>query len=125
MKYQRTILEPKIEIDYLVTVHYFEYGKNFNFDIEKHDFWEFVYVDKGEATVLSGDVRYALRQGDMFFHQPNTPHAAVANGVVAPNMVILSFGTKSPAMDWFAERRLSIHEEEKELLQEALRLVGS
>ena len=121
MKYQRTILESKIEIDYLVTVHYFEYGKNFNFDTEEHDFWEFVYVDKGEATVLSDDVRYALRQGEMFFHQPNTPHAAFANGVVAPNMVILSFGTKSPAMQWFAERRLSIHEEEKELLSKIVR----
>ena len=121
MQYQPTILEPKIEIDYLVTVHYFEYGKNFNFETEQHDFWEFVYVDKGEATVLSGDVRYALRQGEMFFHQPNAPHAAVANGVVAPNMVILSFGTQSPAMDWFAGRRLSIHEEEKELLSKIVK----
>ena len=36
-----------IQIDYLVTVHYFEYSKDFAFDCEQHDFWELVYMDKG------------------------------------------------------------------------------
>lgn len=121
MEYIRTILKKEIEVEYLVTVHYFEYGKNFNFKPERHNFWELVYVDKGEATVESGDVRYALRQGEIFFHKPNVPHAAFANGVVAPNMVIISFGCSSKAMDWFAGKRLSINEREKELLSKIIR----
>lgn len=121
MEYIRTLLKKEIEIEYLVTVHYFEYGKNFNFETEKHNFWELVYVDKGEATVVSGDVRYALRQGEIFFHKPNTPHAAFANGVVAPNMVVISFGCSSKAMDWFAGKRLSINEGDKEILSKIIR----
>ncbi len=116
MGYEKTHLEKTIEIDYLVTVHYFEYGKNFNFAAEKHDFWELVYVDKGEATVLSDDVRYALRQGEIFFHRPNSMHAAVANGMVAPNMVVLSFGCHSPSMEWFSGKRLTVGDSEKRLL---------
>lgn len=119
--YKATVLRRELTVDYLVTVHYYEYSKNFEFDCEQHDFWELVYVDKGEATVLSDGVRYALRQGEMFFHKPNESHAAMANGVVAPNMVILSFGCTSPAMDWFAGRRLTIREEEKELLSRILK----
>lgn len=121
MDYIRTTLKKEIQVDFLVTVHYFEYGKNFNFEPEKHDFWELVYVDKGEATVVSGDVRYALRQGEIFFHKPNVSHAAFANGVVAPNMVIISFGCDSEAMKWFAGKRLSINEGEKELLSRIIK----
>ncbi len=121
MEYVKTKLQDAIRVDYLVTVHYFEYGKNFNFEPEEHDFWELVYVDKGEATVLSDDVRYALRQGEIFFHKPNTSHAAFANGIVAPNMVVISFGTDSPAMDWFAGKRLPINEGDKELLSKIVR----
>ena len=119
--YQPTVPRYDIRVEYLVTVHYYEYSKNFEFDCEQHDFWELVYVDKGEATVLSDGVRYALRQGEMFFHKPNELHAAMANGMVAPNMVIVSFGCHSPAMDWFTGRRLAVDEEEKECLSRLLK----
>lgn len=120
-EYMQTVPKEELKVDYLVTVHYYEYSKNFEFDCEQHDFWELVYVDKGEATVLADGVRYALRQGEMFFHRPNELHAAIANGVVAPNMMILSFGTQSPAMEWFADRRILVGEAEKELLSGILR----
>ena len=111
-----------IQIDYLVTVHYFEYSKDFAFDCEQHDFWELVYMDKGEGTILSDDVRYSLRQGEMFFHKPNESHAAFANGVVAPNMVILTFGCNSPAMDFFKQnQRLTVNDAERALLSDLIR----
>lgn len=111
-----------IAVDYLVTVHYFEYSKDFAFDCEQHDFWELVYMDKGEGTILSDDVRYSLRQGEMFLHKPNESHAAFANGVVAPNMVILSFGSQSPAMDFFKQnQRLTVNDAERALLSDLIR----
>ena len=109
-------------VDYLVTVHYFEYSKDFQFDTEEHDFWELVYMDKGEGTVLSDGVRYSLRQGELFIHKPGESHASIANGVVAPNMVIVSFGCESPVMDFFKEnQRLTVNDTERSIISELIR----
>lgn len=50
MTYIPTPLKREIIIDAVVTIHYFEYMRDFVFPGESHDFWEFLYVDKG--TVL-------------------------------------------------------------------------
>ncbi|MBQ3132927.1 MAG: helix-turn-helix transcriptional regulator [Clostridia bacterium] len=111
-----------IQVDYLVTVHYFEYSKDFEFDPERHDFWELVYMDKGEGTVFSDDVRYSLRQGELFIHKPNELHATYANGVVAPNIVIVSFGCDSPVMDFFkSNQRLTVNDAERAILADIVR----
>ena len=47
MTYVKTQLKREITIPAIVTIHYFEYMKDFAFKGESHDFWEFLYVDKG------------------------------------------------------------------------------
>ena len=46
MEYQKTALNREITVNEIVTVHYFEYTKDFAFSGEMHDFWEMVYIDK-------------------------------------------------------------------------------
>lgn len=52
MTYIKTKLKRSIDIDAIITLHYFEYMKNFEFKGESHNFWEFLYVDKGTIAVL-------------------------------------------------------------------------
>ena len=54
MTYIKTKLKRSIDIDAIITLHYFEYMKNFEFKGESHNFWEFLYVDKGTIAVPSG-----------------------------------------------------------------------
>lgn len=79
-----TIPRREMAVEAIVTVHYFEYAKNYVFEGEKHDFWEFLYVDKGEVEVMADSTGYRLRQGEMIFHKPDEFHNVFANGVVAP-----------------------------------------
>lgn len=51
MTYIKTKLKRSIDIDAIITLHYFEYMKNFEFKGESHNFWEFLYVDKGTVAV--------------------------------------------------------------------------
>lgn len=55
MGYVPTVLEKEIVIDSIITIHYFEYTRDFVFKGEKHDFWEFLYVDKGQVSVCKDD----------------------------------------------------------------------
>lgn len=116
MNYKPTRLKRVFSISEIYTVHYFEYEKDYSFKGESHDFWEIVYVDKGEIEIDMGREKHILPQGHIAFHQPNEYHNLRANGVVAPNLVVISFGCKSPAIDFFKKRILPLSDIEKHLL---------
>ncbi len=114
--YVRTPIKRDIHLDALVTVHYFEYAKNYRFDGESHPFWELLYVDKGEVdTTADGVVRH-LQRGDIQFHKPNEFHSLSANGVVAPNLVVIAFDSQSEAMTHFEGTVYQAGEAERDLL---------
>lgn len=80
MTYIPTPLKREIIIDAVVTIHYFEYMRDFVFPGEFHDFWEFLYVDKGILRVTAGDHTCDLTSGQMIFHEPGEFHALSALG---------------------------------------------
>jgi len=106
--YTLTSLKNEITIKHIISVHYFEYSKNYIFEGERHNFWELLYVDKGEINVMADEEKYILQKGQIIFHQPNEWHNVIANGVVAPNLVVIAFNCNSKAMDFFKQRILSI-----------------
>ncbi|MDD4493730.1 MAG: AraC family transcriptional regulator [Eubacteriales bacterium] len=116
MDYQKTHLKEVINIRYIYTVHYFEYSKDYVFEGEEHDFWEFLYVDKGEVDVLAGERKIRLEQGEMIFHKPAEFHNVWSTGETAPNLVVISFECKSPAMKRFENTLLSVDNYCKNLL---------
>jgi len=105
-----------VVVDSVYTVHYFEYTSSYAFAGEEHDFWELVYVDKGSIRVRDGEETFDLSRGQLIFHPPGRFHALSANGITAPNLVVVSFRCDSPAMDFFRGRILSSGEEERSLL---------
>lgn len=121
MDYVRTILKDEFAINNVVTIHYFEFARDYVFEGEFHDFWEFVYVDKGEVEVMAGDKGYKLKQGDMIFHKPNEFHNLWANGKVAPNLIVISFDCKSKSMKYFENKIISVGDTIKKLLASILK----
>jgi AraC-like DNA-binding protein/mannose-6-phosphate isomerase-like protein (cupin superfamily) len=115
-EYTFTNIKEEIHIKRIVTVHYFEYGKDYSFSGEKHDFWELLYVDKGEAKVMAETSNYILKQGEIIFHKPNEFHNIWSNGTIAPNLVVIAFDCKSKSMDFFKGRILNLSDKEKKYL---------
>ena len=103
-------------VECIYTVHYFEYTSNYVFTGEHHDFWEFLYVDRGSVRVTAGKKEYDLSRGQIIFHAPGEFHALSANGVVAPNLVVVSFRCDDPAMEFFRSRIMVLNTEERTLL---------
>lgn len=114
-QYTKTSVQRKLHIHALVTVHYFEYSKDYRFDGEAHPFWELVYVDKGEVDAVSDEQVHHLQQGDILFHKPNEFHGLRANGIKAPNLVVISFDSDSDAMQRFKNTRFKAGEAERAL----------
>lgn len=120
MEYAATRVREEFCIKKLVTVHYAEYSKDFVFAGEKHDFWEMVYVDKGEIDVISNESTRRLHQGDLIFHKPNEWHQLRCNGIAAPNLAIVSFLCSSPMMQQFENGIYRVDGEQKALISKLI-----
>lgn len=119
--YTRTHLKQTIVINKVITMHYFEYGKDFVFNGEKHDFWELLYVDKGEIDVRADDKRHSLKQGTIIFHKPNEFHSFYTAKGKAPNLIVMTFDCHSEAMNRFANQVITLEDEERNLLAQIVK----
>lgn len=116
MAYVKTYLKREIVIDSIITLHYFEYMKDVVFDGESHNFWEFLYVDKGTVSVTAGSNNLILHAGDIVFHKPDEFHAFESIGSTPPNLVVFSFVCFSTAMQFFRNKSFTLKTEERELI---------
>ena len=123
MSFTHTFLKEEFNIESIVTVHYFEFAKNYVFEGERHDFWELVYVDKGELEIMAEDKGYKLKQGEMIFHKPNEFHNLWANGKIAPNIIVITFDCNSTAMEFFENKFLLTGNTVKDLLSKIIKEV--
>jgi AraC-like DNA-binding protein/quercetin dioxygenase-like cupin family protein len=110
--YIKTQIKNVINVTKIVTIHYYEFDKNFTFDGEKHDFWEMVYIDKGKVEVQSEKDKFTLNQGEIIFHRPNEFHAIKAIDS-SPNFFVISFVCNSPLIKYFEKYHTTLNKELK------------
>ena len=108
--------EKIFNIEKLITIFYMEFSKDFEYDGESHDFWEMVYIDKGEMVCTADKNRFVLKSGELTFHKPNEFHNLSGNKSIAPNVSIMTFETKSREMKYFEGKIFKLNSEEKALL---------
>ena len=121
MTYKGTLLRDTISIHEVFTIHYFEYMSDFSFAGESHNFWEFVFVDKGEIDIYMESIHARLKKGEVAFHKPNEFHRLQATGSCAPNLVVISFECNDAVMQFFEGKILSLDETERVLLGEIVK----
>ena len=116
MNYIPAGLKDKIEIEDIVTVHYFEFSKDYCFTGESHDFWELVYVDGGSIIASSDEKEFYLKAGDMIFHKPDEWHNLRGDGENASNVAVISFISDSVYMKYFHNKILKCGNKQKEMI---------
>lgn len=114
--YTKMNFDTLFHIENIITIFYMEFSKNFHYEGEKHDFWEMVYIDKGEMICTADTKRFILKSGEMTFHKPNEFHNLSGDNSVSPNVSILTFECKSRAMKQFEGKIFRLNSEEKNLL---------
>lgn len=117
MEYRKHNLKQIIDVKKIISIHYFELSKNFDYPAEAHDFWEFHYVDKGQVISLADGNENHLHQSEIIFHKPFSTHQLRSNGTIAPNVCVLSFECKSKAMEFFKDKIFKLTKEQKTLIQ--------
>lgn len=106
--FEKHKFENILNITKLVTVHYFEYDKDFVFEGESHDFWEMVYVDNGEVIITADKEEFTLKEGELYFHRPSEFHKVRANGKTSANAFVATFVCSSAVMKLFIKRKMTL-----------------
>ena len=111
-----------INIQKIVTIHYQELQKGYCAEIESHNFWELIYVDKEHAVIEIDGVETLVNRGEMFFIAPNASHT-VKTKDSEPNIFIISFDCHSESVNFFRDKKIEInssyHYLLKNIMQEA------
>lgn len=116
MTYKPIPMSTLIEISCFYSFYYKEYTSSHYYPGETHDFWECLYVDKGEVMVTAGKTQHLLKSGMVIFHKPNEFHSFYAHGGSAPNVIVFSFGCDSEPMKWFESKILNLNDDYRNLL---------
>jgi AraC-like DNA-binding protein len=103
-------------VEKIITIFRMNFAPDFTCEGESHDFWEMVYIDKGEMICTADKNRFVLKSGEMTFHKPNEFHNLSGNNNVAPNVSIITFECKSRAMKHFEGKIFKLDPEEKSIL---------
>lgn len=94
-----------IEIEGFHNIYYFEFDKHHAHPLEKHNFWEMVYVDMGEIIAVNEDGEENLKSEQVVFRSPGEPHAHISNLKSSNNLLVVSFSCNSPSMEFFKKNK--------------------
>lgn len=114
--FTRMRFEKVFNVEKIITLFYMEFSKNFSYEGERHDFWEMVYIDKGQMLCTADRNKFVLKSGEMTFHKPNEFHNLSGDQRTAPNVSILTFECKSRAMHGLEGKIFRLTPDEKSLL---------
>lgn len=116
MDFQMVPINKEIDIIGFNSVYYFEFDKNFYHTLEKHDFWEMVYVDSGKINAIVDGIDCELSQGQAIFHKPMELHSHISNKKDSNNLLVVSFTCHSELMDYFNKKIFFLENSSKKLL---------
>ena len=125
MSWERYDIKNQIEIFALYSLFEAHLPNNWNFAGESHDFWECVYVIKGDIFA-SGDGRvYNLSQGEIIFHEPMEFHRLWIDNQNGADILIFSFSAKGELLDLLRDKVLWLSANERKIISELLDFMRS
>lgn len=116
--YARTQPQRTLDVTALYTIHYFEYYRGYRFQGESHDFWEFIYADRGALHVRAGEDEFTLRQGQLAFHPPGQFHTVATAGNAATNAIVVSFECRNEKLNALAGQVHTAAQTDRQLLSD-------
>ncbi len=108
LNYVKHKLANLISINKIVTIHQYEFGKDFHFEGESHNFWEMVYADKGRVRIKAGTREFFLESGEVCFHKPNEFHSISGDNITSSEVFVISFVCSSSAIDFFKNKHTRV-----------------
>ncbi|MBQ8759185.1 MAG: AraC family ligand binding domain-containing protein, partial [Clostridia bacterium] len=77
--YIRHKIRNVIDIKWLVALEYLNFEGKYKNYVEKHDFWELCFVEKGRVNVVIDEQTLSLEENEVFLIAPNQTHSYLSS----------------------------------------------
>lgn len=108
-----------ISIEEIYSFFDMDYEENYDFCGETHNFWECVYVSKGEICVTADERVYNLTQNQMILHKPMEHHKFRVTSPGA-TLLVFSFSLSGALSGYFADKVFMLSQEQESLVRSML-----
>ena len=117
-------IKEQIRITDMYSLFVVHYDCGYAFPGESHNFWECVYIIKGEACISGNERVYNLAQGSIIFHKPLELHKFIVNGKDGADMLIFSFTAEGPLTAYLEEKVFILSDFQKSIADSLLLFIG-
>ena len=97
---------------------HFDYG--YEFPGETHNFWECLYVVKGEVCVSADERVYNLTCGEIIFHKPLELHKFIINDKDGADLLVFSFSAEGPLTTFLRDKVFELSPSQKAIISNML-----
>ena len=94
--------------------------RNYVFSGEMHNFWEMLYVIKGNVCVSADERVYELKENDIIFHKPMELHKFHSSS--ESEIFVMSFKLNGELTSELCDRTQSLNENQKNNLMNLINL---
>lgn len=116
-EYAKTLFSDFLSVKSLITVFHTNLKGKKSLG-ESHDFWEFLYVERGHHKVSVDNTIYSLEEGQMIVYAPLAFHIAPEPSEADVNIV--SFESASNAMSYFANKVITLSGKQRQILSQII-----
>lgn len=105
----------------IISLFYCDLNERFHSYRERHDFWEFIYIDKGRLSVETDLDKFIMEKGEIYFHKPMEFHRHSAIQKHPASICIASFHSTDRVLEQLAQRRIQLPEHCRQLMTQLLK----
>ena len=110
-KYLKHKILNLIDIKELTAIEYLNFDGKYSGYIEKHDFWELCFVEKGEIKLTVEDNSHLLSENSLILIPPNKSHSYYSKNGNLSRVFVICFQCFSQALRPLAEVELDLKSE--------------
>lgn len=104
MIWQARPIKEQIRITEMYSLFETHYKCGYVFPGETHNFWECLYVQKGEVCVSADERVYNLTSGEIIFHKPLELHKFIVNSAAGADLLIFSFAAEGDLTGYLRDK---------------------
>ncbi len=120
MEFKLQSFNIQINVKRIANIHYFEFTNHYSTQSDAHDFYELLYIDRGNLFVNSDSFSGMLSVNQLIIHKPNERHSLTTSDALSPSIIIIGFECDSDELYPFSEKPITLSAEQSSSLAKIL-----
>ena len=120
MEFKLQNFKIQMNVKRIANIQYFEFTNDYSTKSDAHNFYELLYIDRGNIHVSAEDFSGMLSVNQLIIHKPNERHSLSTSEGVAPNVIIIGFECDSKELIPFSKNPITLTGEQANALARIL-----